>query len=132
MREIIKINSSIIKWGVMMKPLNFFLLSLFSFYLLFRGDIYPQCNTNDDLGYYEENNSNAIILHSHNTYTGGNCIGYAIAYTHQSYIGSVCGADTEIVINEAYAKNFWATWGFYTYEGAFNVNNTSGIQTDDI
>jgi Secretion system C-terminal sorting domain len=52
-------------------------------------------------------------LHSHNTDQGGNCIGFAIASTQQSWIGSICGEPKSIAIDEAYAKNYWMTWGFY-------------------
>ena len=115
-----------------MKSLKFYCVFLFTFLLLLQGKLFSQCSTTDDLGYYQENNSTAIISHSHDPDGIGNCIGFAIASTQQSYIGPICGQAKEITLDEAYAKKYWLTWGFYSNVGNFNVNNLSLIHNNDI
>ena len=97
-------------------------------FFLLQGKIFPQT---DGLGYYEENNPAAYIVHSHNTYVGGNCIGFAIASTQQSEIGPILGEAKSIIIDEAYAKNYWLNlgWEFYT---DLDFNGTTGLQVNDI
>ena len=109
-----------------MKSVKLFNLFFVLFFLLFFEEVIPQCNEEDCLGYYENTNPNSKILHSHNTEQGGNCIGFAIASTQQSYIGSICGEAKSISINEAYVKNYWMTWGFYskyTFNGTASPND---------
>ena len=96
------------------------------FFILTFKVTFSQCDETNCLGYYQENNSSAIITHYHNTSTGGNCIGYALAETQQSYLGTICGQTKSISINEAYAKNYWMTWGFYnklTFNGYVQTND---------
>jgi hypothetical protein len=112
-----------------MKYLTFLTCFILSFFFLFLNEIIPQCHDTNCLGYYQENNSAAIITHYHNTDTKGNCIGYAIAETQQSYLGPICGQTKSISIDEAYAKNYWLTWGFY-YK--YNFNGSTGLQANDI
>ncbi len=112
-----------------MNSIKLFNLLFALFFLLFLGEVFPQCDPTDCLGYYQNNNSNARILHSHNTELGGkgNCIGFAIASTQQSYIGFICGEPKSIAIGEAYAKNYWMDWGFYS-----KYDFTGGAASDDI
>lgn len=112
-----------------MKYLNFLTCFTCSFFFFFLNEIIPQCDETNCLGYYAGNNSNAIIVHSHDPDGIGNCIGYALAETQQSYLGTICGLAKEISIDEAYAKNYWLTWGFYN---KYNFNGSTGTQANDI
>lgn len=115
-----------------MKTLNFIANFLFSLSFVFVNEIIPQYDDTNCLGYYQENNSNTIIVHSHDPDGIGNCIGFAIASTQQSYLGSICDDAKSISIDEAYAKKYWMTWGFYSNVGNFDVNNFGWIQYNDI
>jgi len=97
------------------------------FFILTLKVTFSQCNETNCLGYYQENNSSAIITHYHDTSIGGNCIGYAIAETQQSYLGPICGQTKSISISESYAKNYWMTWGFYN-----KLTFTQYLQSNDI
>lgn len=81
---------------------------MFYFFLLFLEDAIPQCTDHtDDLGYYEENNPGAAIDYEYNSVGVGNCIGFAIASTQQSYIGPICGDAKRISITKPIQRHWY-------------------------
>ncbi|MFZ2325233.1 MAG: T9SS type A sorting domain-containing protein, partial [Ignavibacteriaceae bacterium] len=73
------------------------------------------------------NDSGAVIQHWYNSGEIGNCIGFAIASTQHSYIGPICGDAKRINIDEAYAKKYWMSWGFYDKYDFNNVASPNDI-----
>ena len=109
-----------------MKAIELFLAASIVLILLFFNPLFAQADPSADcLGYYNFNDPNSKIIHEHKV-NGGNCIGYAIAYTQQSAIGPILGNAKDIIINEVYAKKYWLEWGFYTktdFNGGANLND---------